>query len=174
MNGARCTLRPWCDDDAEALAALADDPDVARYLTVRFPHPYTLADARRWLAESAHAPDQRNFAIEAGGAPCGGIGLLLERDDLRGSAYLGYWLGRRFWGRGIASDAIRTIAAWAFAELGLRRIYASVLAPNAASGRALVRAGFTFEARLRASLKDRHDVVHDELIYGRLARDPGP
>ena len=45
------TLRPWHDDDAEAIVRRINDPDVAIFLDL-VPQPYTLADAREWFAIS--------------------------------------------------------------------------------------------------------------------------
>jgi RimJ/RimL family protein N-acetyltransferase len=45
------TLRPWRDDDAEALVRRINDADVAAFLDL-VPQPYTLADAREWFVIS--------------------------------------------------------------------------------------------------------------------------
>jgi RimJ/RimL family protein N-acetyltransferase len=45
-----CALRPREERDIEALPAIAGDADVARYLRDRFAHPYTIDDARQWVA----------------------------------------------------------------------------------------------------------------------------
>jgi RimJ/RimL family protein N-acetyltransferase len=50
-----------------------------------------------------------------------------------------------------------------------RRLEATVFAPNVASAKILASAGFTFEAKIHAMYLDRDDVVHDGLLYGRLA-----
>ena len=78
---------------------------------------------------------------------------------------IGYWLGKKFWGRGIGSDALRTLTAHAVAELRPRRLWANVMSANAASARVLERAGYAREAVLARSIVDRHGGVHDKLIY---------
>src|SRR4051794_8355449 len=48
-------LRTWREDDApELVTALDGDDEIARWLDA-IPQPYTNADARAWLAQSAHA-----------------------------------------------------------------------------------------------------------------------
>jgi RimJ/RimL family protein N-acetyltransferase len=166
--GRTCRLRQWFGSDADPLVPLANDPYVARYLGHVFPQPYTRADAERWLREQSATDTLRNFAIEANGELAGGIGFIIGTGERAGTAALGYWLGRRFWGRGIATEAVQTVTQWAFDALRLRRVWANVMDPNVASARVLEKAGFSLEARMRDAISDRRGVVHDELIYARM------
>jgi len=172
LRGAICRLRPYRADDLGALVAIADDREVTRWMTAGFPHPYTRADGERWLAIAMLDDPPNHFAIEADGAFAGAIGILPQRGEHEGSAIFGYWLGRRYWGRGIATDAARTMADHAFRSRGLRRLEASVFGPNAASARVLEKAGFTLEGRMRESYLERDGTPTDALIYARLATDP--
>ena len=175
LTGAFCTLRPYRLDDAEALRAVADDPLVARWMNAGFPSPYTREDAEFWVGATTSSTPVRNFVIEVNGAFAGGIGFApLEGGESRGVALFGYWLGRAFWGRGIATDAARTLARYALREVGLRRLEASVFAPNAVSARVLEKAGFRFEGRMREGYVQRDGTVCDKLMYARLASDPDP
>ncbi len=175
LRGGVCTLRRYALDDAPALAAIADDPLVARWMRAgRFPSPYTLADAERWVRAVVDEPVETHFLIEVDGEPAGGLGILPLTDDEEGVATLGYWLGRRFWRRGVATDAVRTIARYAFDARGFRRIESAVYAPNIGSARVLEKAGFTPEGRLRAHARLRDGSIADQLVYGRLATDPEP
>ncbi|HEX3463328.1 MAG TPA: GNAT family protein [Candidatus Elarobacter sp.] len=169
-------LRPYrsTDDDARALVALANDPLVTRWMTAGFPYPYTLDDARAWLTIATADDPPNHYVIEAGGAFAGAIGIIPLAGEHRGVALFGYWLGRRFWAGGLATDAARTLARYALRERGIRRLEASVFAPNAASARVLEKAGFTLEGCKRAGYVDREGNVLDELVYARLASDPEP
>jgi [ribosomal protein S5]-alanine N-acetyltransferase len=172
LEGALCRLRPYRDDDVDALRALADDPLVARWMTAGFASPYTEEAARAWIDAAQADLPVRNFAIEVEGAFAGGAGLEPLGGERAGVAVFGYWLGRRYWGRGIATDAARTLAAYALTSGRLRRLQASVFAPNLASARVLEKAGFTCEARLRDAYVQRDGTVCDELVYARLASGP--
>lgn len=161
------SIRPWRATDAKALAPLADNRRVWINLADRFPHPYTLADARRWIRESTLRHPMSDYAVECGGRLAGGIGLLPGEDIRLLTAEIGYWLGEPFWGRGIATAAVTVFTAHAFAVLGMRRLFARVLAWNPASARVLEKCGYRLEGRLRRSaLKDGQ--VVDELLYARL------
>lgn len=51
---------------------------------------------------------------------------------------VGYWIGRQFWGRGIATSALREFLA----EVRVRPLYAEVANHNVASQRVLEKNGF--------------------------------
>jgi RimJ/RimL family protein N-acetyltransferase len=143
-------------------------------MTASFPSPYTRDDAEWWIANVVVEQVAKHFAIEVGGALAGGIGIQPKRGEHAGCALFGYWLGVAFWGRGIATDAARTAIPFAFREMGLRRLEASVFEPNAASVRILENVGFRFEGRLREAYVERDGTVRDALLYARLATDPAP
>src|SRR5687768_7234067 len=112
-------IRPWRAADAKPLLPLADNRKVWLNLADRFPHPYTLGDARRWLKDAAMEAPPRNYALEYDGALGGGIGLQMGEDLRAGTAEIGYWLGEPYWGRGLATAAVGAFTAHAFAELKL-------------------------------------------------------
>ena len=106
IAGRVCRLRQWFGSDTDALVPLANDPYIARYLSHVFPQPYTRADAERWIREQALAETVGQFAIEVDTELAGGIGFILGTGERVGTATLGYWLGRRFWGRGVMTEAV--------------------------------------------------------------------
>jgi RimJ/RimL family protein N-acetyltransferase len=136
----RLLLRPGFPEDAPALAAALADKAIARNLAV-VPWPYTLRDAEAFLA-SPRDPVLPSFLIfeRTAGAPrlVGSCGLGRRAS---GAVELGYWIGRPFWGRGIATEAGLALIDIARA-LGLGRIEASHFVDNPASGRVLEKLGF--------------------------------
>jgi [ribosomal protein S5]-alanine N-acetyltransferase len=168
MNGRLCRLRPYRTDDAPALRHQADDFLVARWMTQRFPHPYTLRDAEEWIAYSGTNPRAKNYVIEVDGKLAGGIGFECFEVERDGVAIFGYWLGRSYWGRGVASEAASMLADNALTTEGLRRLEASVFEANAASIRVLEKCGFVREGRLRSLYLDRDGAVCDAFLYAKL------
>ncbi len=158
------SLRP---DDAEALARYANNRSVWRNLNDAFPHPYTIGDARAWIALTQAEQPERNFALASPTELIGGIGLKLRDDVFRRSAEIGYWLGEPFWGQGIANAALRALTEWAFAEFDLVRIEARVFEWNPASCRVLEKAGYDREARMRQAVY-KDGLVIDQFIYATL------
>ena len=177
LAGARCRVRRWRAGDADALARHANNINIARHLRDRFPHPYTAADARAFLAfVSREDAAATNLAIEVAGEAVGGVGLSQGFDVERYSAEIGYWLGEEFWGRGITSEAVALVTARAFERLQLLRIFALPFADNAPSVRVLEKAGYTREGLLRSSAV-KYGQPRDQLLYARLndrwTPDPG-
>jgi ribosomal-protein-alanine N-acetyltransferase len=166
--GVLCRLRHYEPRDVEALASIADDFDVARWMTARFPHPYSLDDARAFIALAAGEIPVDKLALEVDGSLAGGAGLHVRGGEQQGVAEFGYWLARAFWGSGIATEAANLLAQHAFAQRRLRRLEAHVFAPNFASSRVLEKSGFVREAVLREGYVDRNGTVVDGLLYARL------
>lgn len=164
-------LRPPRLDDAPAFATHLDDVDVWRNLRDHVPQPYSVEDARAFLVTVVDVAPQRVWAIEVDGAAVGAIGLHPKADVHRRSVEIGFWIGRRFWGRGIASEAVPAIVAHAFAsQPGLLRVQGDVFAWNPASARVLTKSGFRLEGRLRdAVTKDGRTT--DLLVFGKLRAD---
>jgi RimJ/RimL family protein N-acetyltransferase len=140
-------------DDIAALVKNADDPEVAKGLTDRFPIPYTEADAREWISAcERQAPGQEFLAVEVGGEAAGGVGFGIIDEVHPRTAMLGYWLGRRHWNRGIMTEAVTLATAHAFENRGIIRMEAGVYPWNRASMRVLEKAGYRFEGILPARL----------------------
>jgi RimJ/RimL family protein N-acetyltransferase len=99
----------------------------------------------------------------------GGIGFTLQQDVAFRSAEIGYWLGEEFWGRGIATEALKAVTEHAFNEYDLCRLYAHVFEWNQASARVLEKAGYEFEGRLRKSVTKDGKTI-DQLMYA-ITRD---
>lgn len=136
-----------------------------------FPHPYTMEDATSWVRHASAQDPESSFAIDVDGHAIGGIGLMLHTDVERCSAEIGYWIGESFWGRGIASAAIRAVTSYAFNVLSLERVFAVPFAPNLASIRALEKAGFVREGVMRRSvIKDGR--ILDQVLYAAIRTDP--
>ncbi|MFI5120622.1 MAG: GNAT family N-acetyltransferase [Thermoanaerobaculia bacterium] len=165
-------LRAWRPDDALSLVRHADDYEIWRSLRDRFPHPYTRHDAEAWLARVSGAFPALDFAITFENEAVGGIGLVPGTDIERVSAEVGYWLGRSFWGRGLASAALRSITDYALRVLALERVFALPFESNLASARVLVKAGYRLEGTLRsAAIKEGR--VTDLLMFACTRPDIG-
>lgn len=165
-------LRRWRADDLPALLRHADDAQVVRGLSERFPHPYTRADGEAFLA--GRVVDLRHpvLAIEIDGQACGSIAARLGQGERRHSAELGYWLGRAYWGQGRMTRIVAAYADWAMRTLPLYRLAATVLDGNPASARVLLKNGFVEEGTQRAALL-KPDGVHDLRCFARVALPPG-
>ena len=164
IGGDGFVLRAWRGDDAGSLVGHANDEQVSRCLGERFPHPYSLDDAHLFIAHALHLDNEKSWAIEVNGEASGGISLRQGEGVERHSAELGYWLGRAYWGEGIATAAVRAIFPHALREMRLYRLQARVFADNPASMRVLERCGFEHEAVLHR-LVVKGDRLLDMHVY---------
>ena len=164
IDNGICRLRPLRTEDVPALALHANNPKVAMHLRDRFPSPYSLEDGYRFLEYAQSTQDECVSGIVMNEQAVGAIGIQFRSDIERCSGELGYWLGESYWGRGIASAAIRSFTEWAIPRFALTRVYAEVFADNRASVRVLEKAGFEYVGLLRkAAIKS--GVHHDYRLY---------
>lgn len=145
LKTERLLLRPLVTQDAAALHRLVNDWAVVRNLSrLPFPYPRKLADD--WIDSTAKQMIEGtgyHLAItgqEDGAELLGCVGLRLDTTPETGN--VGYWVGRRFWGHGVAGEAVARIARWSLANLDLQRLEAHVALDNPASAAVLRRAGF--------------------------------
>ncbi len=149
LAGRRLVLRPLDRGDVEAIAVLANDADVAKF-TASIPHPYTRADAERWL-DALEAEDgavaKIVFAIERRTVATllGAVGLVMAAGEQQ--AELGYWLGKPHWNQGYMTEAVRLVLRHAFRDLGLERVRAGAFLDNAASIRVQEKVGMRYTGR---------------------------
>jgi len=156
----RLRLRPFRAGDADTVRRLAGEWEVARSLA-NVPYPYGPDDAAEWISHTRRgltAGSEVTLAITRrdDGALVGAVGLRLS---LHGrSAELGYWIGRPYWGRGLATEAAAAALRHGFAELDLRRVTATTLSHNKASVRVLEKLGLRFERQGHRDFRSRGGV----------------
>jgi RimJ/RimL family protein N-acetyltransferase len=144
----RLRLRTPVATDAGAITLLAQDFDVTR-MTSRMPHPYLRIDAEGFITRAAQTAsfDNQTLIIEhESQGPIGSIGLFLSET---GQPEIGYWIGRPFWGQGLATEALRGLQGWAKAVQKRRYLTAGHFADNLVSGQVLIKAGFLYTGEVR-------------------------
>ncbi len=160
----QAVIRSWRPEDIPSLVRHANNRRVWRNLKDRFPHPYTVTDAEQWICQATAATPETHFTIAIDGQSVGGIGLDLHGDVFRRSAEIGIWLGEPYWGRGIATEAVRALTEYGFTHFDLCRIFGGVFEWNPASMRMLEKAGYFFEGRLRKSVTKDGQTI-DQMLY---------
>lgn len=173
IQTARLTLRPFRSEDAEPLQALAGDRAIAD-TTISVPHPFTPEHAQAWISEYGRPepdPPHRYFAVvlRSEGSLIGVVALR-DIDREHAQAELSFWIGRAYWGRGLASEAAAAALGFGFGEMALNRVTAYHMVRNAASRRVLTRLGFQGEGLLRQRVR-KWGVFEDVLAYALLRAD---
>lgn len=139
----RLALRPLMDEDARPIARLINDRDIAAMLA-RVPHPYAVSDAEAFVGNQG---GQTVFAVclkhdEDMDELIGCCGLTLDASTMR--AELGYWIGRSFWGKGLATECVQATIDHGFWTMHLDAIDVSCRVVNDASRRVIHKCGFQF------------------------------
>jgi 8-oxo-dGTP diphosphatase len=146
LKTERLSLRPLRGEDAEALHRLVNDWEVTRTLA-EIPYPYPRALADEWIeSTAAQLADGTGYHLAITGTEgstetlVGVVGLRV--DTARRTGRLGYWVGRAYWGHGVATEAAKRLVSWGFANLPLDRIAAEVTEGNDSSRAVLRHVGF--------------------------------
>ena len=156
---------------APAIAAVASDLNVAG-MTTSMPHPYGEADAEAWIAHARNCDWEREAMFVIEHRVFGVVGLL-GFDHGRGprpknGPEIGYALGRRYWNRGYATEAVRAGLKWVKRDWRKNLVVAGHFADNPASGQVLCKAGFLYtgDVELRPSrARGRADVPTRMMVW---------
>lgn len=162
-------LRPLVEDDWVAVHDWASREDACRFQAWG---PNTPEQTRAFVAASAGAwqsSPQSHFpyAVVVGSGVAGMAVLKLAR---AGQGEISYSIHPDLWGRGLATEAARLLLTIGFTDHRLHRIAGTCDPRNVASGRVLVKAGMTYEGRMRETTWIR-DGWRDSDLYAILAHE---
>jgi len=169
LRGRRCYLRPLTLADlAESMPSFVADRDVVRYL-VRGTYPALPEQGRLEYEKMVDNRDEVQFAVcdSADNAFLGVTGLhglswIARHAEFR--ILLGV---KERWGRGMGTEALCLVLAYAFELLNLNKVWLGVNAANTRAARSYEKAGFVAEGKLRAEVY-RGGAYHDVLRFSLL------
>ncbi|MBT2430365.1 GNAT family N-acetyltransferase [Streptomyces sp. ISL-112] len=165
------SMEPW---QAVEFAEYVDR--VRDHIAPRLPWVHSVVDtasARRFLQEMADSQARdgaRLYGIYLEGKLVGGTCFRLF-DAASGLCELGVWLGLDVEGRGLATQAARTMIDWAVEKRGMHRIQWLMAPDNAASAAVAQRLGMSYEGTMRGYIPQRTGGHQDLEIWSVLARD---
>ncbi len=163
-------IRSYKLSDKGALLKYANNYNVSKNLRDSFPYPYTEKDANKWLGLVFGQIPELNFAIANKNELIGAIGIMLQPDVYRYSAEIGYWLAEQFWGKGIATQAVKKMTEFAFSIFKFNRLFAGVFEGNESSLTVLEKAGYKLEGKyMKAVYKENK--YKDQFMYSILKEE---
>jgi len=178
INGLLVKLRKLSLDDAKDISQLVTH-NVSKSLW-KVPFPYTLEDALNFI-DSSHKDFTSlkglNFAIEYKNNtndPIRLVGIIGLKDlDIAKKGNLGYWIGERYWSKGIGTESVALVINFAFSVLGLEEVWAYVYSENKASIRVLEKNGMTKKGDMMEynQMPGIHKSTIKYLIQRRHSRD---
>jgi len=166
------SLISWEPEHRDELILQANDRDVWRNLQHQFPHPYTPADADRWIRFTQHCSPDCHLCISVDGRVAGSVGIRVGTGTEEKTGEFGYWLGRHYWGRGIATAAASAMIWHIGVSIPVVRLQAQVYAWNPASMRVLEKVGFQREGVLRKSVFRDGELI-DSVMYALILGEDG-
>ncbi|MBZ4017872.1 GNAT family N-acetyltransferase [Streptomyces purpurogeneiscleroticus] len=164
LYGADVVLRPATEDDIPALAAIRGEPEVyARWRGGK--------DLEAEVADDLASPDEYTYTIEYAGRIIGAIQWSQESDPDYRHANIDIYLTSALHGRGLGTDAVRTLARHLLTERGHHRIAIDPAADNEAAIRSYRKVGFRPVGIMRQYERGPDGTWHDSLLMDLLAAD---
>jgi ribosomal-protein-alanine N-acetyltransferase len=176
LVGALSRLREWREDDIESIYSVTDDPVIPLISEIpRGRRDRTVA--LRFVAfQHKRLADQQGWGFAFTGCDddeaVGYVGVLWIAKPA-GRASIGYWSCPRGRGRGLTTDAVRTVADWVLTQAGVARLEAFIEPWNTGSIRVAEAAGFQREGLMR-SFAPLGGIRKDAFLYAKITDDvPG-
>lgn len=169
---SRVYLNTLNRNDAKPLEVIGNDYEIF-YNTPSVPYPYSMEHAVVFVESAIEKYMRReefHMGIRLQSNELIGMCALSNIDLTNKKAELGYWLGKMYWGKGYATEALNLMLGFGFDKLDLNKIYAKVLSYNERSIKLLSSLKFSKEGI------NRQDIFHmgkffDDISFGLLKKE---
>lgn len=174
LETPRLFLRELARSDGPAIFAFANDDAINRHLG--FGSIRSEAGTNEYIANaiaSSNAKPRLNYKLAMSTKPSGELSgsCWLDMEDPESqNASIGYFVDKRQWGMGYATEMVKALVEFGFKDLKLHRIYANCDAENSATARVLQKVGMRQEGLLREHCLRGYGWA-DVCLYGILASD---
>lgn len=162
-------ITEWKTEYASDLARALNNRKILDNLRDGLPYPYTVQDAKDFIAtmQSADKNEAFAFAIVFNGKCIGSIGVFRQNNIHFRTAELGYYIAEEFWGKGIMTQAVKEICDYVYDNSDILRIYAEPFDYNVASQRVLENNGFECEGVLKNNAYKNGKIINMKM-YAKL------
>lgn len=160
-------LRSYQIEIADQFADYRNNPIIYDNGYDKVPNPFTIKDAKAFITLQLHKKPQQRKLIYWEGQFVGEIGIEINQDVFRLSAEMGYFIGEPFWGKGIASKAIKLMLDYVFHTFNIIRIEAGVFNFNKPSMRVLEKNGFNLES-IKKNAVIKNGKIIDDYVWVKL------
>lgn len=148
LKTRRLLLAPWREEDAEALYALASEPEIGPMCGWE-PHG-SVEESREVIRDVFSAPEVCAILSRESGTLLGAVGLqpsseIFPELSATEQREMGYWLGRPYWGHGVMTEAATELLRFGFETLGLEAVWCSHYDWNSRSRRVIEKCGFRYQ-----------------------------
>ncbi|MBZ9571097.1 GNAT family N-acetyltransferase [Methanobrevibacter sp. TMH8] len=173
-------LRKFKKQDVDSITKYANNKNIAKWLTNEFPHPYSKKDAGIFIDIVSKEDPIIVFAIEINGEAAGAIAVTPESENKNNEskekheknkqhnteiqdtkinicnkqAELGYWLGEKYWNKGIMTSVIKKMVNYGFETFDIDCIFATPFLENIVSQKVLKKVGFKNNSESKTIIKN--------------------
>lgn len=170
IYGDRTYLKILLENGAtEEYCQWINDPEVTKYLKIK---QTTVSDLIKYIQDALKSPHCLFFGIfwKENNKHIGNIKIELI-DFKKSSAWVGLLIGdKKYWGRGIATEAISIAAKYVFEFLKLKEINLGVASGNKAAMRAYEKCGFEIY-KIEPGAIDYCDEIYDQVLMRRVCQN---
>jgi ribosomal-protein-alanine N-acetyltransferase len=163
----KVTIRPQRVSDAKRFFEILCSPHFKYFST----KAKSIEDERKWLAknpERAKKNIEHNFAVLYDGYLVGGIGVKIDQHR-KHIGEIGYFIDHEYWGRGIATAAVKQLEKMCFGRLGLKRVTIIMHPKNRGSERVAIKAGYGKEGKMRNAVEQKGKYL-DANLYAKIKK----
>jgi len=143
----RLILRPWKDEDAEALYKYASDERVGP--PAGWPPHTSVINSGEIICMVLSREGTYAVVLKETMEPVGSIGVMRKgqgsAEMSETEAEIGYWIGVPYWGRGLIPEAVRELQRYCFEELKLTALWCGYFEGNEKSKRVQEKCGFAYQ-----------------------------
>ena len=148
LETPRLILRRFTVEDAQAMFTnWASDPEITRWMRWA-PHispEFTRNLLQDWVASYENGAYLWAIVRKEDGELIGSLGCLpFSDEELPPALAPGYCIGRAFWNKGYATEAMQVVMDYMVHKVKVDTMYCSHATENISSGRVMQKAGFTF------------------------------
>lgn len=166
LRGRNVVLRPLRAEDIERVAEIQSEPGVARW--------WGAPDEAELRRQAEGRDEAKAFAVESAGELVGLIQYQEENEPDFRHAGIDVFLAERAQGRGLGTEAVRTLARYLIEERGHHRLTIDPAADNTAAIRAYEKVGFRPVGHMREYWRSPDGTWRDGLLMDLLAREFDP
>lgn len=170
----RLILRRFRMDDCNAMFEnWANDHEVTRYLS--WPTHENVDTSRAVLTDWVASYEKEDFYLWAitikseGDSPIGSISAF-DINNSVAKIEIGYCIGKKWWRKGIMTEALGAVMSFLFDNVGFNRIQACHDPRNPNSGKVMTKCGMKFEGTLRQEGRNNQGIC-DVSVYAQLKGD---
>jgi len=166
----RLLMRPIVDYDADDVLEYCSEPNVGPNAGWK---PHENIEETRDIMNKLMVGKENVFGIVLKGIDkmIGSITLNLDlRRKVPNVLMLGYVMSEHYWGKGLMTEAAKSVIKYGFEELSLNMITCTCFTDNSRSRRVIQKCGFKYEGTLR-SCEVRYDGAIKDMEFYSLTKE---